>query len=174
MLKALCRLLSPLCWIMVGSLSSISTWTDPSGSAWSIDYKAPLIVDQVKEVLTETFTQHVWKHQAAKHFAGIGVRPDLTAYSRLKRTLKQESDHRRLYFLDAVVQGSAGNLAEQAIHLKDGLPTCSLCSRVVTGCPFYHYCYDCISVLNASLKGVEASEHHVEQAKAEALIRPHL
>ena len=34
------------------TLSNISTWTDPSGSAWSIDYKTPLIVDQVKEVLT--------------------------------------------------------------------------------------------------------------------------
>ena len=155
-------------------LDSISEWTDPAGNKWGIDFAEPLIVDQVKEVLVETFGHHVWEQQAAKHFAGINVKPDLTAYFKMRKQFEREKDFRRLYFLDSVVQGSAGNLAEQAIHLKDGLPTCNLCLQTVEGCPFSHLCYSCTAICNSGFKGVEATQHLVGQANVEALIHPHI
>jgi hypothetical protein len=155
------------------SATCMTTWRDPDGYDWHLDYADPLLPEALKEVLGVHFSKRIWATLASQHFAGPSLQPDFTSYHKLRKALKKQQDWRKLYYLGAIIQGGAHCLAERHIGLNDdGASVCSQCGDLVSGCPLKHFTYYCSAILSLELKGIEASSHLVEQARAELEVLP--
>ena len=148
-------------------------WIDPQGREWQLDYAAPLLPDSLKEVLQHQISEYVWKNFAIKHYAGPSWLPDVTAYRGLAKFYKKGKDWRKLYWLEAVIQGGAHTMCEKHLHPgAEGQPICDHCSSVVIGCPFKHFAYYCPVTLKLELEGIKGSRHLVEVARVEIEDQP--
>ena len=84
----------------------------------------------LREVLGYYFQLSIW-HKATA--CDTGEVPDLTEVKLLLRRGKAAKDHRRVYWLEAVVQGGVDTSFSRYAIFEEGLVTCSCCGDVVEG-----------------------------------------
>ena len=103
-------------------MPSIGEWLALDDIRWSIDFKATNILPMLREVLQFYFQQHLWEKAA---IFPDGAMPDLSDGIALRRAGLKANSFQKVYWLEAITQGSMETSLQHLAIKQDGYIKCS-------------------------------------------------